>query len=282
MANSAITSEVNNILNPFLFQVIGSTPSSILESIKKTALKDNSTLGVHLATTCIFASAVNKVVLENFLQDPRMVSARTAISTSFAISGKTNMTSITLLGHCLLTSNFLDSVKFVQEFRRKMGQKDLWESDFSKGSLSDKRKSILTEKKRVTNEVEAKLLGSGYFKYIGADKTPWTTEESTFWDLQESSSPKGKGPEAFFAAPGSSRSADSNTTVALKLSDGRDVTISKAAWDFAMSRNKNDAMAVIAKIEAHKKGVADWDVVYSDIAMNGTKSKYITALSTTG
>jgi len=190
MASSTMATEMNSILNPFLFQIIGSTPSGIKESIKKANLRGNASVGVKLATACVFGAAVNKVTLEDFITKPAIMDARATIQTSFSISGKTNMTAMTLLGHCLLTSSTLDSVEFVKEFRLKMGQHDLWAGDFSTGSLSDKQKTIYVEKKRVTKIEDAKLLGSGYFKYVGVDRTAWTTDELTFWDIEFTAAPR--------------------------------------------------------------------------------------------
>lgn len=169
-------------MNPFLFQVIGSTPAGIKENIKKSTLEGNVEAGIGLASSAVFAAAVNKATLENFLARPEMIHARPTISTAFSINGKTNMTGMTLLGHCLLTSSFLDEIVFVREFRHKMGQNNIWAGDLSSGSLSEKQKKIYLEKKRVTPEAAAKVLGSGFFKFIGVDRTPWTTAELDFWE----------------------------------------------------------------------------------------------------
>jgi len=63
-----------------------------------------------------------------------------------------------------------------------MGQENLWSGNLESGSLSDKQKEILKKKKEVTNQKEAYLLGSGFFKYTGIDKTAYSDEEAIFWD----------------------------------------------------------------------------------------------------
>jgi hypothetical protein len=181
MASSNSASDMNAILNPYLFQVIGSTPASIRDSIKTSALKANPGPGLRIAALCVFAAAVNKPTMENFVAKPEMADARPIVNTTFSISGKSNMTGLTLLGHCLLTTKFVDSITFCAEYRKKMGQQHIWDGDLDKGSISDKQKGILKEKKRVTPEQSAKLLGSGYFKYVGIDMTNYTDEESEFW-----------------------------------------------------------------------------------------------------
>jgi hypothetical protein len=83
----------------------------------------------------------------------------------------------------------MSQITFALEFRKKMGQDHLWAGNLETGSLSDKQKEILKEKKRVTNEEEAKLLGAGFFKFAGIDKTAYSTEEADFWKVPASEQP---------------------------------------------------------------------------------------------
>lgn len=284
MASSAAVAKINGYLSPYMFQVIGSTPTSVMESIKKANIRNNADSGIGLATTAIFAAAVNKSTLETFLAQAEMVAARSVVSVGFSISGKTNMTGLTLLGHCLLTTSFISSISFVKEFRNKMGQDDIWAGDFKTGSLSDKRKEILLEKKRVTNENQAILLGSGYFKYIGVDNTAWTQAEADFWMLTETARPAAK---PFVSASGSGAGSGSTPVAAprrgnmnITLSDNSVVTVTSRAYDFYMGRNNNDINKLIESIEHN--GATAWNEKYTDIVDKGKDSVFLAGSTTLG
>jgi hypothetical protein len=171
----------NALLNPKLFQVIGSTPSSIMETIKKLNIANRPNEGILIATIALFASAVNKATLENFLSDPNMANARPMIYQTLSINNKANMTALTLLGHCFITQKYFDDVTFVTEFRKKLGQHNIWDGNLSKGSISEKQREILLEKQRVTNLEEARLLASCYLKHTGLISSPMDDEEANFF-----------------------------------------------------------------------------------------------------
>jgi hypothetical protein len=175
--------DINKLLEPHLFQVIGSTPASIRDSLKKIELRDKPTEGAYLMTVAIFSAAVNKATLETFLAKPEFAIIRPMVSIALSIQNRTNMTAFTLLGHCLMTSKAANDVTFVKEFRKKMGQDNLWAGNLDSGSLSDKQKNILKEKKRVTEVEQAQALGSGFVKWVGIDKSAFTTIEAEFWGL---------------------------------------------------------------------------------------------------
>jgi len=175
--------EINDLLNDKLFQVIGSTPKSIAESLTKIDLKNKKKEGSLIFAISVFASAVNKSTLETFLADNRFASVRPLLAAAMSIQGKSNMTALTLLGHCLLTTKMADSVTFTAEFRKKMGQNHLWAGELSSGSLSDKQKEILKEKKRLTDETSAMTLGTGFLKLTGIDTSPMTSAESDLFNL---------------------------------------------------------------------------------------------------
>jgi hypothetical protein len=158
---------INDLLNDKLFQVIGSTPTSIAESLKKVDLKGKSNEGAQIFAISVFAAAVNKSTLETFLADSRFAGIRPLLSAALSIQGRSNMTALTLLGHCLLTTSVASQVNFTSEFRKKMGQDNLWSGTLDGGSLSDKQRAILKEKKRLTSEEEAKALGNGFLKHVG-------------------------------------------------------------------------------------------------------------------
>jgi hypothetical protein len=176
-------SAINSLLNDKLFQVIGSTPRSIAESLSKIDLKNKSEEGIQMFAACVFAAAVNKPTLETFLADPRFASVRRIISAVLSIQNRSNMTAMTLLGHCFLTTDLADNVTFTFEFRKKMGQRHLWAGDLTSGSLSEKQRGILAEKKRVTDQGEAEALGNGFLKVTGLITGALTAKESEFFGV---------------------------------------------------------------------------------------------------
>lgn len=178
---SSITDILNTLLNPVIHQVIGSTPESMVNFIKDAGLKGNKENALRLAAISIFAAAVNKSTMEAFLITPELAPVRNTIMNSFSISGRTNMTALTLLGHCILTTDRVDDVVFAKEFRNKMGQKHLWAGSLDSGSLSEKQKGIMKEKKRNIAERSAMLFGSGFWKYTGVNTETMSYEEATFW-----------------------------------------------------------------------------------------------------
>jgi hypothetical protein len=180
----AVASQMNNILLPWLNQVIGSTPESIAESIKSAELRGKVDAGTQLATIAIFAAAVNKATMEKFVAGDSVVLGRTVLRDALSIAGKANMTAITLLGHCLMTTSAFDDVTFVKELRIKMGVANLWAGELKTDALSEKQLKIFNEKKRKTNLASAKALGSGYLKWTGMDPNNWTRSELTVWNLK--------------------------------------------------------------------------------------------------
>jgi len=286
---------MNELLNPFLFQVIGSTPTSIRDSVIESGVKGKPEEGMGLATVCVFAAAVNKAVTENFLTKPELDFARRIIMQNFVVSGKLNMTGVTLLGHCLMTSPIMDSVDFVREFRLKMGQDSLWKGDFSKGSLSDKRKGILLEKKRVTDENQARLLGSGFFKFCGVDSAQWTKDEQAFWGVTMTDPGKGKQPSTFprqqpqqnsppspavdkkwptfGSAPSPPRQKQQQAPqeeqeyYAVPLEDGKEARLLKVAVDYYLGQAGNTPESLATS--ATKRGPDEFNKIYGTIAVRG-------------
>lgn len=181
---STITAAMNNILNPVLHQVIGSTPEGIKDSIIAANLRGNSATGAQLAALAIFAASVNKKTMEEFASKDAVADTRPVVRANFTINNVPNMTALTLLGHCLLTSSAFDGVAYVVELRRKMGARSLWDGDLNKEGLSEKQFKIYAEKKRKASAESARLLGVGYAKYTGIDSSAFTAEEETFWNVR--------------------------------------------------------------------------------------------------
>jgi len=178
-------SAIDSLLDDKLFQVIGSTPRSIAESLKKVDFRGKTKEGAQLFAVSVFAAAVNKATLETFLADSRFADIRPLINAALSIQGRSNMTAMTLLGHCFLTTDAASKVKFTAEFRKKMGQNDLWSGELTAGSLSDKQREILKEKKRVTNLEDAKSLGMGFLKVSGLVNEKLTEAEEELFGRQD-------------------------------------------------------------------------------------------------
>lgn len=183
-ANAAID-VINDALNPFLHQVTGSTPASIRDMIKAANVNSNQATGIKLATVALFAASVNKTTLESFVATATMGDIRAVLSNQFSISGKVNMSALSLFGHCILTSDFISSANYAKAFRDRLGMRHIWERELQKDRLSDEQFKIFTDKKKKTPENEAANLGIGYFKFIGVDKEPMSASESEFWGLQQ-------------------------------------------------------------------------------------------------
>lgn len=264
MSQSKITSEINDILNPYLFQVIGSTPESIRDSIKNSSLKANPAVASRLAAVCVFAAAVNKSTLENFIAKPELADARPIISSSFSISGRSNMTGLTLLGHCIMTTKFVDEIVFVREFRKKMGQDNLWAGNLDSGSLSDKQKEILKEKKRVTTQDSASLLGSGFFKFTGVNPSSYTIEEANFWGEVATAQAAGSTSRARRGAATGTTSSQgsppfrdaSSGSERVVLSSGEMVLVPAELTNYYRTINGTEPARLVASIE--KRGAERW------------------------
>lgn len=177
MASAAFDS-INNLLQDKLFQVIGSTPRSIADSLQKVDFRGRTNEGAQLFAVSIFAAAVNKSTLETFLADTRFAAIRPLINAALSIQGRSNMTAMTLLGHCFMTTDEASRIQFASEFRKKMGQNHLWDGELNSGSLSDKQRGILKEKRRLTDLEEAKALANGFLKLTGLKSGNMSSLES--------------------------------------------------------------------------------------------------------
>jgi hypothetical protein len=239
---------INDLLKPVLFQVIGSTPEGIKESIVKSGLKNDSVAACHLATAAIFSIAVNKATLETFASTPDMAAARPIISTAFSINNKVNMTAMSLLGHCLLLSPIVSNIEFVQRFRIKMGQDSIWDGDFRKGTLGETQKGIFVEKQKVIGKGEAWLLGNGFWKYTGVSKAAYTEDEARFWG------------EPVVRAQGSP--SRKSGTVDVKLPGGGVARVSASAVEYYLAVNEGDRNRMAASIES--RGADEWSKMYSE------------------
>lgn len=183
MSSSSTANNINALLEPFLFQVIGSNPTTVKDALVKSGISGKPGAGAQLAAVVFFAAAVNKTALETFTANPALAEVRPYLTSALTINGRMNMTAMTMLGHCLLTSDEAKGITFAAEFRKKMGQDNIWEGDLSKGSLSEKQMKILKEKASIVKLEDARCLGRGFWKYCGISNAPMTQEEANFWGI---------------------------------------------------------------------------------------------------
>jgi hypothetical protein len=251
---------INNLLDDKLFKVIGSTPKSVSESLLKVNIRNQPDIGAQIFAVAIFAAAVNKATLETFLADPRFVTVRPLISSALSVSGRTNMTAITLLGHCFLTTTLASNVNFSAEFRKKMGQDHLWAGDLTTGSVSDNQKKILLEKKRVTKEEEAKALGSGFLKWVGLDSAAMTVNESKLFPAPAAprrprttteAGQSSVSTQSVLPRPKAKRLSptdESIDTETVQLADGSYVTVDGEVFDYRTAVLGQNLSAVVESI----------------------------------
>lgn len=259
---AAIIGNINALLEPVLFQVIGTTPESLVESVKRSNLEGRIEAGSQLAAIAVFAAAVNKTVLGEFMMKSELSAVRGTVLSQFSIRNQANMTALTLLGHCFYLTKFANQIKFAQEFRKKMGQQSIWDGDLTGGSLSETQRKILQEKSKSINVRSATLFATGYFKFIGADSLRWTTEESRFWDVQhrvETPSP----PRATASGSGP-RVAPIPSTISLTVPELGNISVSRKAYDYYMEINDNDVTRLNNSIR--KNGVREWNKRYEELA----------------
>jgi hypothetical protein len=256
-SSTTFASDINSLLNDKLFQVIGSTPKSVAESIMKSDIRGKAKLGVEMFAIACFAAAVNKPTLESFMADPRFGTIRPLITATISINGKANMTAMTLLGHALLTTPEAGAVNFTAEFRKKMGQNHLWDGELNSGSLSDKQKEILKEKKRLTDGNAAKALGSGFLKLTGINSDPMNKEESDLYNLAmpASTASTAGGASAFSTSGNESNSAAEPTIGASQIKVDRSSSVLVPDDVLAYRRNilQHDEARIASSI--NRKGV---------------------------
>lgn len=260
MSNSI--AQINAILAPVLFQVIGTTPESLAESVKRAGLESRTEAGIQLASIAIFAAAVNKTVLGEFLMQPGLATARATVVSQFSIKNQANMTALTLLGHCLMLSRFADQVQFAREFKRKMGQSDIWAGNLENGALSEVQRKILSEKAKSINKNSAMLFANGFLKYIGSEPTPMTREEAAFWDVPFTGTIVTPPKQRATRTPSIASSPPNTQNVTLK--DGTTVELSTKAYNYYMTINNNDLARLTASVT--RDGPDVWSRNYSNLA----------------
>lgn len=159
--------DIDAILRPKLFQVIGSTPESLKEACQKCDMAGKTSVASKFISLCIFAASVNKPTVEQFFGEENMRDVRNTISVGFVLNGKVNMTALTLAGHCFMLHPSIQKLEYVEAFGKKMGQKTIWDGDFTSGSISEKQKGILAEKKKVHNAEACSEFATWFLSWSG-------------------------------------------------------------------------------------------------------------------
>jgi len=167
MASFNFEAEINSILDPKIFQVVGSTPASLMDSVKEVGMENKRDLAVRFVALSIFSASVNKKTAEGLFMESDMGSLRTNISRKFTINNSLNMTALSLAGHCFLSIDTFSQISFAREFRKKMGQSSIWDGPLTSGSLSEKQRKILEEKAKVHTKASARDFADWFTSYTG-------------------------------------------------------------------------------------------------------------------
>lgn len=293
-----LAAQVNTILEPFLFQVVGSTPESLRDIIKATTLRNNPAVAAKVAALCIFASAVNKATMEGLLAVSEMADVRSIVATGISINNKPNMTSMTLLGHCLLTTDWASDIVFAKKFRDKLGQNNIWAGGLDGGSVSEKQKKILKEKASNTNINSARLLGSGFLKFTGISRDAYSVEEAEFWGEQVvSSKPSARQDASPPFKPARHQAAASTSAkpqvpfvpdvspprarvVPVTLPDGSMAMVSEKAYNYYLRANQNNFEALAESVA--RQGSESFSAKYNLAADKDPEGRGVGVHSTVG
>lgn len=256
--------KINKYFEPVLFQVVGSTPTGIKDNLKTAGIKGNKEIGEQLSTVSIFASCVNKSTLENFISRPEFSAVRPVIVNALQIGGKANMTALTLLGHCLLTTTFFDNLTFVTEFRKKIGQNHIWAGSLDNGSLGEKQKAIMKEKARLTDVEQARLLGDGFLKFTGVKTAAMTAAEQEFWGEREPVVTPKSSPPRNTTQPSPPRSRPAPTTAPsfrpYTLRNSEQVLVDPVAADYYLAVGGNTEATMLDSIA--RRGIDTFNDMY--------------------
>lgn len=160
--------KIDTLLNPFLYQVSGSTPEQAHEIIHKSGIMTNADHGARFIALCILACAVNKKALEDKMRTNEFSALAFMVSNHFAVQGRPNMTLFSTIGHCLMVHPATDSIAYARAFRTKLGQHDLWAGNFSTSTMSEKQKQICMERSQRFTRDSAIDLANWMFRSLGA------------------------------------------------------------------------------------------------------------------
>lgn len=181
MADLDTIAALDNILDPRIGQVIGSTPSSIAESVREAGMRGMKKLGAQFIALAVFAASVNKSTMETALQSADFADIRPIIRKSFSINNSPNMTALTLAGHCFILEPKLARVRYMVEFKKKLGVNSIWDGDLDNGSISEKQKKIMKEKARLHKKEVAADFASGFLKWTGITPGTYEVTELQMW-----------------------------------------------------------------------------------------------------
>lgn len=190
---------ITALLEPKLSQVIGSTPDSLKDQVIRSGLENNPKLGSQFIALSVYAASVKKSVAEEFFISKELEQLRAKITNTFVLNNKLNMTAMTLAGHCFTLSASLSSIKYINEFKKKIGGDNIWDADISKGSAGETMKKIMTQKSKTHEKAKCADFAKWFLAYTGIVKAKKTTTDP-FAGLTPSSvdvtgTSKGKGKE---------------------------------------------------------------------------------------
>jgi hypothetical protein len=165
----AITT-INSLLDPRISQVIGSTPESLKDSVTRSLLERDSALGSKFIALAVYSASVKKSVAEEFFISKELEDLRVKITNTFVLNGKLNMTAMTLAGHCFTLVPAISSVKYIIEFKKKIGGENIWDADLSKGSASEQMKKIMEQKAKLHTKAKCQEFALWFIGHTGIAK----------------------------------------------------------------------------------------------------------------
>lgn len=187
---------INSLLDPRLSQVIGSTPESLQDAVVRSVFENDSAMGAKFIALSVFSASVKKSVAEEFFISKDLEDLRVKITNAFVLKGKLNMTAMTLAGHCFTLVPSLSGVKYIVEFKKKIGGENIWDADLSKGSASEEMKKIMMQKVRLHPKDKCLNFATWFISYtgIGKGKAPVRTRQQAFIPPQVPPSGTATGP----------------------------------------------------------------------------------------
>jgi hypothetical protein len=166
----AMFDTIDNILDKRIHQVIGSTPESLRSTCEGTNMKNNPDVAAKFVALSVLAAAVNKETIGKAATEADFMDLAMVIRSGFYLNGTVNMTALSLAGHCFVASDKFSKIRFVAEFRKKMGQDNLWDGNFDSGSISAKQKEIFIERKKAQDRKKCVDFADWFVSWSGLDQ----------------------------------------------------------------------------------------------------------------
>jgi len=166
----AMFDTIDNILDKRIHQVIGSTPESLRTTCEGTNMKNNPDVAAKFVALSVLAAAVNKETIGKAATESDFMDLAMVIRSGFYLNGTVNMTALSLAGHCFVACDKFSKIRFVAEFRKKMGQDNLWDGNFDSGSISAKQKEIFIERKKAQDRKKCVDFADWFVSWSGLDQ----------------------------------------------------------------------------------------------------------------